>query len=70
MVLLHRMKYLLAFGGGKNGLGLKARMILVHVQVISLCVKRFLVVCNLLLIKEANAIFLPLLKIRYVTRSL
>lgn len=60
MVLLHQMKYLLTFGGGRNGLRLKARTILVHVQVISLCFKRFYVVCNLGLIKEANAIFLPL----------
>lgn len=58
------------FGGRKNGLWLKARMILVHVQVTSLCFKRFLAVCNLLPIKEANAIFLSLLKTRFVTKSL
>lgn len=38
------------FGGRKNGLWLKVRMILGHVEVSSLCFKRFLAVCNLLLI--------------------
>lgn len=50
------------FGGYKNYLWLKVRMIVVHVQISSLCFKRFLAVCNLLLIKEANAVFLSLLK--------
>lgn len=58
------------FGGYKNGLWLKVRVTLVHVQVSSLCFKRFLLVCNLLLIKEANAIFLSLLKAKFVTKSL
>lgn len=58
------------FGGCKNGLWLKVRITPVHVQVSSLSFKRFLAVCNLLLIKEANAIFLSLLKTRFVTKSL
>lgn len=58
------------FGGRKNGLWLNVRITLVRVQVSSLCFKRFLAVCNLLLIKEANAIFLSLLKTRFVTKSL
>lgn len=60
----------LTFGGGKNGLWLKARMILARVQVILSYFKRFHVFCNLLRTKEANAIFLPFLKIRYVIKSL